>query len=723
MANLLQYDPIAYGYIDPNAAPPPPPEDPNLLYNNPLSAPSGMDKYSAPGYMPVNGEGGYTSQGDYAPAPAPAGPPPDQGYQAQLAGSGAPADYGVSTPPPDQGYQAQVAGSGGYQEPVPPPAPLTFDQGPDARADVNVIGQPQSTMGVGSAPAGGTFAPQPTAPLPMVNDRSSMLGQNTRPFPASADQSYGQVERNRSGIDYPQSAPSLMTHTKPPQRGGYSVSGRSGYKAPQPNTPQLPPKDPFQILQDATSAVGSGVYDAVASALNAVTPGASAAGPATSQRGNSSYGGGGGGGAPINANFTVGPGRPATGPTTPTYNPISTAPIPPPGGGGGLDIGAGLGLLGGALAGSGVADTVRGAMGKQRGPGRQITSSPRTPTALPRFEGSNAGRQQIEAAAHKDPFDLLGSFLSEGGGNFKDYAVDSIGSVKTALTGGKPGPFLNAVADNAGSTIQGQNEALMRDSGPIQSFPDNRLYNGNRAAPVSKSSLPMAASKMEVWRRELEDGDVIDANGNWKKSALQRFSDEDYIDANGNWTEKARSIVRDDRIGKPAQWTDYKKFQLGESSNAPSETGGSTEQAATPPVTNGPVTNSDIASNTSTDGGSDWVDYGSSKKSSGWRDYGSSSGGGGSSGRSSRSSGGSSGGFSSRWQDYAEDSDGDGQFSPAEIKAAKKKMKMAMMKRGKMGRGKKGSMIQRPTSPIRKTTLANLSTAFGRPVGGWPEGL
>ena len=50
--------------------------DGNYLGGTSAAPPPATDKYAAPGYIPANGEGGYTSQGDYASSP----PPPPETY-------------------------------------------------------------------------------------------------------------------------------------------------------------------------------------------------------------------------------------------------------------------------------------------------------------------------------------------------------------------------------------------------------------------------------------------------------------------------------------------------------------------------------------------------------------------------------------------------------------------------------------------------------------------
>jgi hypothetical protein len=217
----------------------------------------------------------------------------------------------------------------------------------------------------------------------------------------------------------------------------------------------------------------------------------------------------------------------------------------------------------------------------------------------------------------------------------------------------------------------------------------------------------------------------------WEKAPAAGLVDPETL----LWTQAAADAgVIDPRwVGTPPGITDLLPPTGGGAVASPQ----AGQPLAETPVTEGtplPVTPGEVlaveAGATSSGGGGGgrpWVDYGGG----GSRGGGYSRGGGGYSrggGGYSRSGGGSFdfGGFGddSGWEDFLEDFDRDGDMDEKDERKAKMKARMSKGKtrRGKRG-GKSSTLPSMPTSKIRQDTLAALSQAFGRPVGGWPEGM
>jgi hypothetical protein len=208
----------------------------------------------------------------------------------------------------------------------------------------------------------------------------------------------------------------------------------------------------------------------------------------------------------------------------------------------------------------------------------------------------------------------------------------------------------------------------------------------------------------------------LDKNGNFTAAA-----GADGTLKNGAWTQVAvdAGLVSADKLGKKASFVDMLPYQATKGAAA-----GVTESTASEtPATGAPAANSGTSSNSGSN--ATWVDYGGggsrgSRSSGGnWGDSSGRSFG----SRSGRSFGSDDGEPSSRWQDYAEDEDGDGQFSAAEIKRAKFRMKQALKRRGKKGRFGKGKtgVPSFPDSPQRQLVLSNLSGAFDEAFANFPK--
>jgi hypothetical protein len=228
---------------------------------------------------------------------------------------------------------------------------------------------------------------------------------------------------------------------------------------------------------------------------------------------------------------------------------------------------------------------------------------------------------------------------------------------------------------------------------------------------------------IEKHRKDLLTAEVIDAKGKFTPDALNDLKTKELIDDTGNWTEGAVALglIDPEFVGKGASYTHYRKVRADIlPRQAPTEFDPANDPNPTLPEA--------VATDTSTDSGSGWIDY--PDKGSGWIDYGSSGGGGGggwknyggggsrrsggggysSGGGYSGGGGGGGGGFPSdfadalaflgddfmggrfkgmsgggdspgSWEDFLEDVDGDGDFSASEVRAAKKKFKMGRKKK------------------------------------------
>jgi hypothetical protein len=251
--------------------------------------------------------------------------------------------------------------------------------------------------------------------------------------------------------------------------------------------------------------------------------------------------------------------------------------------------------------------------------------------------------------------------------------------------------------------------------------------SGNRATGLRAEAFgqPMGAfmtPEMRALHQDLYRKGAIKPDGTFTDAQMADAQKRGYVDANGNWTAAAANDPNNPlpidpaMVGTTARWHDLlaaKKTPSGVTESTASETPATPSPAAA--ANSGTSSNSgNNAGSSSNSGGGGYRNYSNSGGSSG-RSYGS---------RSGRSFGSDDDGEpSSRWQDYAEDEDGDGQFSAAEIKRAKFRMKQAQKRRGKKGRFGKGktNVPSFPDSPQRQLVLSNLSGAFDEAFANFPK--
>lgn len=219
--------------------------------------------------------------------------------------------------------------------------------------------------------------------------------------------------------------------------------------------------------------------------------------------------------------------------------------------------------------------------------------------------------------------------------------------------------------------------------------------------------------------RDFYSNGIIGTDGRFSTQTVGLLKEKGYVDDAGNWTEAAAGDptlpIKPEAVGTTARWHHYQRAG-GTPAGVTESTASETPAAAAPVET----ANSGSSSNS----GGNSSNYGN-RSSGGGRSYGGSSGGysgGGGYSRRSRSFG-DNDEPSSRWQDYLDDEDGDGQFSAAEIKRAKFRMKQAQKRRGKKGRLGKGktTMPSFPDSPQRQLVLGNLSSAFDEAFANFPK--
>jgi hypothetical protein len=346
------------------------------------------------------------------------------------------------------------------------------------------------------------------------------------------------------------------------------------------------------------------------------------------------------------------------------------------------------------------------------------------------FTQRNAATQQELEHGTENP--MLGS-------SARRAAPGTIAPDRTQRTPAPIGDDILAAGGSLSDAIQSGSGYPNYIPGSTYVPPSNRGIGAKPEATTKTSSGPKRPSSIldpSAYLSQLAKNDDRTFNDQSEQGKfIERLIADKYLDKNGNftavagadgtlkngtWTQVAvdAGLVSADKLGKKASFVDMLPYQAAKGAPA-----GVTESTASEtPATGAPAANSGAPSNSG--GNSDWVDYGGggsrSPRSSGgnWggssgRSYGS---------RSSRSFG-DDGEVSNRWQDYAEDEDGDGQFSAAEIKRAKFRMKQAQKRRGKKGRfGKGGSNVPSfPDSPQRQLVLSNLSGAFDEAFANFPK--
>lgn len=219
-------------------------------------------------------------------------------------------------------------------------------------------------------------------------------------------------------------------------------------------------------------------------------------------------------------------------------------------------------------------------------------------------------------------------------------------------------------------------------------------------------------------------GQGLVENGRWTAKGIAEGQTGDVgpiLDAQGNWTQYAVDVglIPQHAVGRNEPYW----FGLGNAASQEAAPSTTPDAPITDPNAPLPVTPAEVAAVESGNaggssggggsrGGRQWIDYGSSGGGYG-------GGGGYSRGGRSRSSYDDD---ADSWEDFLRDFDDDGDIDEKDEKRAQ----MDFAKRKKTRRGKRGGKRTRGlptmgTSPIRQDVLANLSGAFGRDVGGWPE--
>lgn len=251
--------------------------------------------------------------------------------------------------------------------------------------------------------------------------------------------------------------------------------------------------------------------------------------------------------------------------------------------------------------------------------------------------------------------------------------------------------------------------------------------------PTPTPSSPAMSELIMETLPALFEQRLTDENGHWTARGIEQGMNGDLgpiLDAEGRWTTHAAEIglIPPHAVGR----TESAWFGQGNASGA-SQTvateAAPTDAALVDPDAPLPVTPAEVIAVESGNAGGGGSS-GDGGGGGGGRSYRSGGGGSSRSGRSGRSRGGFSFGddddFGS-WRDLLRDFDDDGDIDEDDEKRAK----MEFARRKKTRRGKRGGKRNRgssnipsvSTSPIRQNVLSNLSSAFGRPVGGWPEGM
>jgi hypothetical protein len=698
----LAYDPIAYEYYAQNTAAPPP---------APVEDPYGTGQ----SYAPTQSSDAAYGYGTPAPAPAPATlpsmtptAPVQTAYGTPNAGGDPFAAYGSSAPPP---ASPSMAGPASTEQIAP-----AYSESQYVTSTYPASGAPLTVRNTQQAPPSG-------APAETWNQRA-ISGTTSQPFAQGsppADRRYDALERNRAGIEGLQTQPALNTYKKPETIGGWNTGG---YLPPDDVDSLLPPPygtgiAPSSGLEGAINGLGTGVSDAVSGLLGWGAEDTEA--KAISQRDPGGGGGpaGGVGSGPVyDAKFTVKPSAGA--PAAPPASGMSLSPLLKAAGA----LGAG-GLLAGAEGGRmpyKTTDTGRD-LREIEPPADPFSLLPDDDasgvTALPRFTANARG--QYDAPYQGKGDSLTDSYRDGGQGPEKPFAPEPSGDASE-------GPLLNTWADRLGLRVREQEHAAkVSDPAYIKTLEPGGPPIKNVVSPRTRQPFvpddPSKVKSDEAGETPLEKalqtaGQDVDAQGFF--TDINNEANPKYV-TNGVWNQDAatKGIIAPDAVGKKPHLYHLTAVQRG----TPLERGAAApEVAAAPAVNSGAV--SESSGNAGGGGDSGWVEYGSRRGSGGGGGYSRNSGGGGFS-RSSRggSFGGSSrgdSGISDRWEDYAEDLDGDGKFNAREMMLAKKKM-MAAKRKGRT-KGMK-NLPSIPTSPIRQQILGNLSSAFGREVGGWPEGL
>lgn len=397
--------------------------------------------------------------------------------------------------------------------------------------------------------------------------------------------------------------------------------------------------------------------------------------------------------------------------------------------------------LGGAAnaaigAGTAVADIFRPpAAGAESTQPRRITGGPALPdpelaadppvTSLPRFLSPGYAAQQNQgpidrmranAGELKDNF--LGLF---GGGGAPPPPTTASAATGTGVSAQESDrDRLGIIADYIPTTGTSPTATASStaQSAPATGQPGQRRGPIGGLDPSAFHSAQSAQTTLDQRRAKMVADGALNPDGTFTEAALA--ANAKYL-TDGAWNQTAvdKGIVPADALGKPPSWLHLNSVQKGTSLERVEESTAS----ETPATGTATADNSGSSSNSGGDAG--WTGSGSSgRRSSGGGGWGGS--GGGSGGFSRRSRGfGDDAEPSSRWQDYLDDEDGDGRFSPDEIKRAKFRMKQAQARRGKRGRfgkGKKGSGVPTfPASPQRELVLGNLSAAFDEAFANFPK--
>ncbi len=648
-------------------------------------------------------QGQATAGNNYPPPPPPAGPPPDQGYQAQTAAPPPLATLPSAAPsPPVEG--AVPVGSG------PPPVPAAT--GPTI----------PPYAGPPPAPTEKVYPASDPATQNKYDDNTLWMLQGQK----DAQRTAGTIPPRTGLTGFGNTAPPMETKTRYPNAplntmdsrfsfrpgpGGYGYKGLAGpagkYVAQDLKQAPMPPVPPTQL-----GVIPEINWDAVGSKAGEI-------------------------GANIKNNAGIGAGtiRDTAGAAkdnviTNGYNGLVT-------------IG---GAIGQAERNIGT-NFVKGSVGISNA----IQNRGRAPEQNPEVARFQARRGERLADVELPSFDqalrnvpgTIADNFGKGVGTIRDWATPNPnqmdkGGTKTVAENRAAGapPWTKTMTGNTDrfGTPGYKGYGTGVNEAPRQSLQQQRtpfIPNVDRG-----TTDPDFAT-------QIRDG-IIDSYGRFTAETLKLSGPEgDGTVIDGKWTQAAADAgtIPQEKVGMTASWRDLQGISERKAGGSTATDQGAiaaTPAAAAPAAAGGGGGGGTGGSqkapyvNKSYGGGGNYS--GGSKSSYGGRSSGGGNYGGGSHssyGGGSRVRGGSESTGSAESEDYhtyLKDFDGNGKVDSKDIAKAKLMAKAAAGRNRRKGsmrvQGKGMSNVPKfNASAQRQKVLGNLSTAFKRPVGGWPEGL